>query len=443
MQRANPSHVVVIGGGVIGVTTAAALARGGLRVTLLERSASLGSGATARNGAQLSYCYSDALGTPSILRELPGLLAGFDPSFRVQNSLRPDFLRWALQFLQNCTAARFLLNTRAVFDLAKHSRAALADLLLRHPELRFKHTKTGKLHLYDAPDRFAAARAIAEFKREFGGEQHILSAEAAVEIEPALATIQRRVIGAVYSPHDEAGDPSQFTQALAALAGRSHGLTVLTNTAARRLICDRRRIRGVETSTGLIEGDVFVLAAGTETAVLASGVGLRLPIFPMKGYSVTLPITARTPSVSITDSRARIVFCRLENEVRIAGLAELGRGDGHVHPKRVRVLLDAARSCLPDAADWRADPQAWSGLRPMTPDCRPIIGAVPSLANLVLNCGHGMLGWTLACGSAELATHAVLAGGANTSMDDFKLARFQRDYASSVSGCISAQGATE
>lgn len=443
MQRGNLSRVVVIGGGVIGVTTAAALACRGLQVTLLERSASLGSGVTARNGAQLSYCYADALGAPAILCELPRLLAGFNPSFRVRKSVRPDFLRWGLRFLKNCTTARFLANTRAVFGLAARSREALADLLTHYPQLQFKHTKTGKLHLYDAADKFAAARAVAQFKSELGGEQRILSEEAALEIEPTLATVRRRIVGAIYSPHDEAGDPCEFTQALAALACSTHGLFVLTNTVAKRFVCDRRRIRAVETSSGLIEADTFVLTAGTESAALASGVGLRLPIYPMKGYSVTLPATVRTPSVSITDSRARIVFCRLHDEVRIAGLAELGRADACVDPNRVRVLLDAARSCLPEAANWSADPHPWSGLRPMTPDCRPIIGAVPSLGNLVLNCGHGMLGWTLACGSAELATAVVLAEGASGMADDFDLARFQRSYAGTVSSRIEPRGATE
>jgi D-amino-acid dehydrogenase len=442
MHCATASRIVVIGGGVIGVTTAAALASRGLQVTLLERAESLGSGVTARNGAQLSYCYADALGTPALLSNLPRLLAGLDPSFRVHKSVHPDFLRWAFRFLMNCRAGRFLANTRAVFGLAARSRAALADLLTRHPELQFQHTKTGKLHLYDTADKFAAAKLVAQFKRELGCQQRVVSAEETIEIEPAVAAAPRKIVGAIYSPQDEAGDPYQFTQALGALVARKHGVRLLTSTVASRFVLEGRSICAVETSSGLIEGDLFVLAAGSESAALARGVGVRLPIFPMKGYSITLPITARSPIVSITDSRARIVFCRLQNEIRIAGLAELGRTDNGVDPKRVRILLDAARASLPEAADWHADPCPWSGLRPMTPDCRPIIGAAPSLTNLVLNCGHGMLGWTLACGSAELTASIVLHEDANEMADDFALARFVRSRVSTVSSRVERRGAT-
>ena len=149
---------------------------------------------------------------------------------------------------------------------------------------------------------------------------------------------------------------------------------------------------------------------------------IGLPIYPLKGYSVTLPATTDSPLISITDTRARIVFCRLGKQVRIAGMADLGRPNRIIEHARVHLLMTAARTCLPGAADWSADPQFWTGLRPMTPDSRPIIGATP-IANLFLNCGHGMLGWTLACGSAELAA-AALMGERQDMVGEFSLARF-------------------
>jgi D-amino-acid dehydrogenase len=394
-------HVVVIGGGVIGVTTAAALARRGSKVTLLERSETLATGATARNGAQLSYSYVDALGTPALVRELPRLLAGLDPAFRIRSSLRPSFLAWGLRFLMNCTGARSLANTRAVLHLALHSRDALAQLRLRHPELEFGHASAGKVHIYDAPEKLAAAAAMARVKNELGCNQRVLNVAELLQLEPTLAACKRRIVGAIYSPIDEAGDACGFTRALAVATQRAHDLTVLTGIAAQRFVMQGRCIRAVQTTAGTIDADAFVLSAGSDAAALAGEIGVKLPIIPMKGYSVTLPLAAGSPVVSVTDARAKIVFCRLQDRVRIAGMAELGRVDGSVEPARVASLLKAARGCLPEAAAYDADAMPWSGLRSMSPDSRPIIGAT-AVTNLFVNCGHGMFGWTLACASAEL-----------------------------------------
>jgi D-amino-acid dehydrogenase len=421
------SRVVVIGGGIIGVTTGAAIARRGLKVTVLERAEMLGGGATARNGGQLSYSYSDALAAPAILRALPGLLAGLDPAFRIRVRLTPQFLRWVIRFLANCTASRFTENTRAVLRLALWSRLALMRLRRRHPELAFHHATSGKLHLYDDAAKLQGAATSMQLKNRLGCEQRVLSRDETLAIEPALSVSGRRFAGAIYSPLDEAGDPQVFTQALASIAAREYGLELVPRTVAERFIVDRGRVRAVDTSRGAIEGDVFVLTTGPDVPALAQTAGLRVPVVPMKGYSITLPATQDAPLISITDTRAKIVFCRLGDQLRVAGMAELGRLDASIDARRIDVLLNAARDRLPVAAHWREDPQPWAGLRPMTPDCRPIIGAT-RIANLFLNCGHGMLGWTLACGSAELAAWWVAGADPGeesfASADDFSLARF-------------------
>ena len=416
------TRIAVIGGGVIGVTTAAELARRGLRVTLLERSATLGSGATARNGGQLSYSYADALGSQALLFDLPRLLCGRDPAFRIRVSADPSFLIWAGRFLASCTSARFSASTLAVLRLALRSRSALAALRERHPDLTFDYSASGKLHLYDSADKFQAAKESMAFKNRLGCDQRALSPDEVVALEPAVASWGREIVGAIHSPVDEAGNPYAFTQSLAAIAVREYDLTILTGVAVERFFLEGDRIRAVGTPRGVVEADLFVLTAGPEAPALARLVGMRLPIYPLKGYSVTLPATANSPCISITDSRARIVFCRLGKQVRIAGMADLGRPNRIIERRRIEELMAAAQTCLPDAADWSADPQCWTGLRPMTPDSRPIIGATP-IANLILNCGHGMLGWTLACASAELAA-AEIVGERPAMAEDFSLARF-------------------
>jgi D-amino-acid dehydrogenase len=415
------TRIVVIGGGVIGVTTAAELARRGLRVTLLERSETLGSGATARNGGQLSYSYADALGSRAVLFDLPRLLCGLDPAFRIRASVDPDFLIWVARFLANCSSARFSANTLAVLQLALRSRSALAALRARHSDLSFDHSTSGKLHLYDDAGKFEAAKEGMAPKNRFGCDQRALTSSEVVAIEPAAARWGRPIAGAIHSPIDEAGDPYGFTQSLAAIAVREYGLAVLTGMAVERFIAEGQRIRAVATPSGLVEADLFVLTAGSDAPALARTLEISLPIYPLKGYSVTLPATAGSPLISITDARARIVFCRLGNHMRIAGMADLGRPNRIVPRDRIDLLVAAAQTCLPDAADWSADPQFWTGLRPMTPDSRPIIGATP-IANLFLNCGHGMLGWTLACGSAELAAAEIL-GERQPMGEDFSLVR--------------------
>ena len=421
------TRVVVIGGGVIGVATGAAIARRGLKVTVLERGEMLGGGATARNGGQLSYCYTDALAAPAILRELPRLLAGLDPAFRVRICLTPQFLSWIIRFLGNCTASRFTDNTRAVLRLALLSRLALKQLRRRHPDLRFNHRAAGKLHLYDDAAKLQRATAAMELKNPLGCEQRVLSRDEMLAIEPALSLSGRAFLGAIYSPLDEAGDPLVFTQALAAIAARDLAMDSMPRTVAERFLIDRGGIRAVETSRGPIEGDIFVLTTGADVPALARTAGLRVPVAPMKGYSITLPATKHAPVMSITDTRAKIVFCRLGDQLRIAGMAELGRRDTSVDEQRIAGLLNAARACLPTAADWRENPHPWAGLRPMTSDCRPIIGAT-RISNLFLNCGHGMLGWTLACGSAELTARSVAGEDPSqesfAGADDFSLARF-------------------
>jgi D-amino-acid dehydrogenase len=414
-------RILVIGGGVVGVTTANALARSGLSVTLLEQSV-LGQGATHRNGAQLSYAYSDALGSPSVLRSLPELLFGFDPAFRAHLSFDPRFWSWLGSFLANCTAARFKANTLAILRLALLSRSSLAALTARHGDLAFDHCRPGKLHIYDDERKFEAARVGMTLKNPYGLGQRALSAEEAIAVEPALACTRRNIAGAIHSPNDEAGDAYLFTQSLASIAAREHHLQVLTGQHAQYFIKDGLRIRAVATPSGLIEADIFVLAAGCDSSALARTVGVRLPIFPMKGYSVTLPSSPGSPRLSITDARAKIVFCTLSERVRIAGMADLGRHDVTVEPDRIKQLIADAKYCLPNAAIWDAEPHFWAGIRPMTPDSRPIISATP-VSNLFINSGHGMLGWTLACGSADLLA-ALIMGEDPSVAADFSLERF-------------------
>lgn len=397
-------HVLVIGAGVVGMTTALALIERGRRVTLVDAAEGPGLGTSFANGAQLSYAYTDALASPGLIAQMPRLIAALDPAFRLRPSLDPDFLRWGLAFLRNATAARFRRNTLAGLELAVESRLALHALIARH-DIAFAHTIAGKLHVYRDAKGLAAAAELAGVKRAFGITQHVLTRDEAIAVEPALTAIRGEMAGALHTPDEEVGDPYRFcTGALAVLkaSGRFAG-------------CFRTRVSRIEArggkpairtdNGGRIDADAVVLCAGVGAAKLARTAGARLPIQPMKGYSLTAPPGRAAPGVSITDVSNRVVFARLGNQMRIAGLADLGVRDRTVDPKRFAALVGSARAALPEAADYDNIESRWAGLRPMTPDSLPVIHRIA--AGVFANAGHGALGWTYAAGAAERVVKLV------------------------------------
>lgn len=388
--------VIVLGAGVVGMATALSLIDDGHRVTVIDAAVSPGLGASHANGAQLCYSYTDALGSPSTLRQLPGLLFARNSAFRLHPSIDPDFLRWGLAFVRQCTESRFLTNTVAGLELAIESRQALNRMAVQH-NLSFDKDMPGKVHIYRNERSFAAARRIAAVKREHGVKQSELDADGAVAVEPMLAHVRDRIVGALHTPEEEVGDPYLFcVAACQALLAGGRG-SMLLDTDVIRIIAGRQP--AVETVSGKrIASDRVVLCAGTGSPMLARTVGAGLPIQPMKGYSITAEPGVAAPNVCVTDVANRIVFAPLGNRMRIAGLAELGNRDRTVNQSRLDLLIATARAALPDAANYDAVDSGWAGLRPMSPNSMPVIKLIAE--GVIANTGHGSLGWTYAAGSA-------------------------------------------
>jgi D-amino-acid dehydrogenase len=396
---------VVLGAGVVGVTTAHALAIRGGSVCIVDRAAGPARGASFANGAQLSYAYTDALASPALLAKLPKLALGLDPLFRLKPGLDPSLYSWLAAFLREMTPARFARNTCAILELALASQSAM-HRLLEHTPIAFDHAVPGKMHLYhDRESLSAAARTIA-LKQSHGAAQEILTPREAIAIEPALAQVES-LAGVVHSPADAVGDARKFSEALLALCERELGVAVRFGDEVESIERrgDRWRIR---TAAGaVLAARRIVLCAGAQSRAIGGKLGLDLPVQPMKGYSFTASPGADAPGVSITDTRRKIVFCRLGGKIRVASLAELGVHDTRINPERMALVRTLARDALPRAADYAAIEQEWAGLRPMTPNSQPIIRWVdPALG---VNTGHGMLGWTLAMGSAERLAAAMPA----------------------------------
>lgn len=398
------TEAVVMGAGVVGIATAYALARRGVAVLIVDRAEEPGRGTSYANGAQLSYAYTDALGSPALLRKLPMLMLGSDPAFRLRPSMDPDFIRWGLGFLRNSTEARSLGNTLEGLRLGLESRAAMHALLERHP-LSFLHSMPGKLHLYEDAESLAAAAVMVEWKREEGAVQEVLSPAEAVALEPALASAEERLSGAVYSPEEEVGDPYLFCRALLDTLKSDYGVRARFGVKAR-LELREARPRVVFPDGERIEAERIAVCTGVDTPKLLEGTGIGVPIWPMRGYSITAPPGPEAPRISITDARRKVVFCRLGERMRIAGLADLGSRSTEIDPVRLKSLVDSARASLPGAVEFDRVVSRWAGLRPMTPSSLPVIRKAG--AGVVLNVGHGGLGWTFAMGSGERAAALML-----------------------------------
>lgn len=397
-------HVIVLGAGVVGVTTAYYLAKQGCRVTVIGRADHVGDGASFANGGQLSYSFTDALAKPGFVTKIPKVLLHRDPGLRV--SLSPALLAWGLRFLRECTSKQAASNTVAVLQRALRSAQLLAELR-NEVAFEFDHRKAGKLVLLASADELAAARASRKLKRQHGCHTEILTKAEAIAIEPALAHMRGDILGAVYSQEDEVADAQKFTSELGQWLESQGTVEFRLASTAKELLLRHQRIDGVVVDDDVLEADAFVVCMGVWSQRLLRSVGVDPHVFPVRGYSITLPPGDAAPSVSITALKHHMVFSRINGFVRVAGFADFtgfdARGDG----QRIDTLLALARDYAPDAADYdNAAISSWTGLRPMTPNGRPRIGAT-DIDRLFVNTGHGMLGWTLACASGYDTAQAV------------------------------------
>lgn len=397
-------RVVVVGAGVIGVTTAYYLSQAGCSVTVIDRAAEVADGASRANGGQLSYSFTDALAKPGFIAQLPSLLAGRDTGSRVR--FAPAMLPWGIRFLAQCTSNRAKQNTLAVLQTAMRSARLLQELRETLP-FDFSHRSAGKLVLLSSEESLRAAEASSRLKNEHGCETEILTAAEAVRLERSLGSITNPFVGAVYSRYDEVADARMFTIRMKEWLESNAAVQFLMGSDVERIPSLKNQVRSVCVGGQEIEADATVICAGAWSRDLLQPLGIDPQIYPVRGYSVTLPEGERSPLVSVTALKQRIVFSRINGIMRIAGFADFAGFSTRDDGQRIDALIDVARSFAPLAADYAASERhQWGGFRPMTPDGRPRTG--PTRVNgLFLNTGHGMLGWTLACASGYDVAQAV------------------------------------
>ena len=430
--------VVVLGGGVIGVTTAWALARQGAEVTVVDRQAAVAMETSYANAGQVSPGYSTPWAAPGIpLKAMRWLFQRHAPL-----AIRPDGSlfqwRWMAAMLANCSAQRYAVNKERMMRLSEYSRDCLRAWRAE-TGIAYDERSGGTLQLFRTQAQLDAAARDVAVLQECGVPYELLDCQGVNRVEPALARAEVPLSGGLRLPNDETGDCHQFTTRLAERAS-AMGVRFRQGCGVDALQCDGRRITGVALSGGsgeVLQADRYVLAAGSYSRDLLLPLGLDIPVYPVKGYSLTIPLRddSLAPQSTVLDETYKIALTRLGDRIRVGGMAELAGFDLSLNPRRRATLEKVTRELFPGGDLPHAE--FWTGLRPMTPDGTPLVGATP-LENLFLNTGHGTLGWTMACGSAQLLADQISGRQSAIRTEGLDMGRYGKRGATSRPGRLAA-----
>ena len=407
--------VIVLGAGVIGVSSAWYLSKLGHDVVVVDRQPAAGLETSFANGAQISVSQSEPWAAPSAPMKVIKWLFKEDAPLLFRPQLDWQQLSWGLEFLIECLPSRYRFNIQQMVNLGLYSRQSL-QALRAETGIEYDHLTRGIMQFYTEESDYAGAAEACALLSQYGIERHVVSREEAVRIEPALASLGHKLRGASYAESDESGDAFKFTQNLSKLA-EARGVKFMYDTAIETLCVDKRteggRISSVmvkqkdSVSVEAMSADAYVVCLGSYSTPMLKTIGITIPVYPAKGYSATLVTEgfSGAPHVSLTDEAMKIVFSRVGDRMRIAGTAELAGYSTELNMVRCEALIRRARELFPDAADYDR-PQYWAGLRPSTPSNRPLIGRA-NYSNLFLNTGHGTLGWTEGPGSGRALADLV------------------------------------
>ena len=423
--------VLVLGGGVIGVTSAYYLARAGAEVTVLDRQDAPASETSFANAGQVSPGYSTPWAAPGIpLKALKWMLQEHAPlAVRLDGSLFQ--LRWMAQMLRNCSAQRYAVNKERMMRVAEYSRSCLQQLRA-DTGIAYEQRTGGTLQLFRTQAQLDAVGRDVAVLRECAVPFELLDRDQLAQVEPALAQARDRLTGGLRLPKDETGDCHRFTNELARIAN-GLGVELRFNQNVDGLVVEGGRIAGVRVNGELLTADRYVMAFGSYSRQALEPLGLDLPVYPVKGYSLTVPLgnPALAPQSTVLDETYKIAVTRFDDRIRVGGMAELGGFDLRLDPRRRATLELVVNDLFPGGDVARAS--FWTGLRPMTPDGTPIIGAT-RYSNLFLNTGHGTLGWTMACGSGRLIADLITGRSPEISTDGLALDRYTHRPARHLGG---------
>lgn len=402
--------IAIIGAGVVGVTTAYMLAKSGHEVSVFDREPRAAMESSFANGGQLSYGFASPMGTPNLLKKVPGILLGSDPAFRMPSTLSLDFMKWSLKFLGHCQPKQSQIDARALAALAQRSGTVFEEVL-SEISFEFGHRKANKLVLLRKEKDLRKAAASSE-----APSHEVLSWGACLEREPTLRNYKGEAAGGLWIEGDEVGDAARFSEQMVKHCESAFGVRFAFNTDVTGVTATQHGKRELTLSTGDREAfEAVVVCTGVAGTQLLNSLDIRLPIYPVMGYSLTAPVGSSPPDAAITDASYKIVFSRIGDQIRIAGFADFGIASEERRRQRVQDLIRTVRTLIPEVADYSKIQSTWIGARPATPSSLPIVRQSKA-PGVYLNMGHGMFGWTLSAGAAKSladiigpATHASRA----------------------------------
>ncbi|MER8523888.1 D-amino acid dehydrogenase [Mesorhizobium sp. M0644] len=398
--------ILVLGAGVVGTAAAYYLASDGHEVTVIERHPAAARGTSRSNAGLVSPGDATAWASPAALKTFLRGLYNHDLGIKVRLRFDPYFFAWSLRFLRQCTHKRMRANTDVKLRLALYSRDCI-NAVSAETGIHYDERKKGILYFFRSQQSFDTGTDNYRYLGEHGLPIEIVGRDRLVELEPGLAGAKDKIAGGVYSPIDQTGDSSQFTQNLAAYAAEKLGVQFLYGTTVEGLDIDGDRVRAVMTSTGAVAGDAVVISMGPESGLLGRRYGIDLPVYPVKGYTVTVPLEdeSKGPIMGGADEDRLIGYSRLGNRLRMSSTAEFTGFDRTFKPRDFNSILNTGKDLFPGAFD-ESKAELWAGLRPMMPNSVPVIGRA-RYDNLYLDTGHGHLGWTMACGSGKFLADVV------------------------------------
>jgi D-amino-acid dehydrogenase len=418
--------VIVLGSGVIGVSTAYYLARAGHEVTVVDRQSEPAQETSFANAGEVSPGYSSPWAGPGVpVKAIKWLLMRHGPLV-IWPKLDPVMWWWMLKMLRNCTAERYAINKSRMIPIAEYSRDSLRALRTE-TGIKYDERSRGTLQLFRKQKQLDGTGDDIAVLKQYGVPYEVLDRNGCIGAEPALAGVKEKFVGGLRLPQDETGDCHMFTQALAKEAARL-GVQFKFNTIIERLVADGDKITGVATSVGLLQADAYVAALGSWSPRLLKPIGISVPVYPVKGYSITVPVTDAdgAPVSTVMDESYKVAITRLGDRIRVGGTAEISGYSDRLDAARRATLDHSLTDMFPRGGDL-GKATFWSGLRPMTPDGPPVIGAT-RYNNLHLNTGHGTLGWTMACGSGRVLADLMSGRKPDIDVSELSVSRYEHRF---------------
>ncbi|EXG66373.1 D-amino acid dehydrogenase [Acinetobacter baumannii] len=419
-------RVIVLGSGVIGVASAYYLARQGAEVTVLDRQSGPAEETSFGNAGQISPGYSTPWAAPGIPFKAVKWMFQHHAQLAINLDGSMWQLQWMAQMLKNCNPQSYAVNKERMMRVAEYSRDCLRELR-KDTGIHYENRAKGTLQLFRKEAQMEAVQRDISVLEECGVSYELLNGNELGRVEPALANAQDKLVGGLHLPNDETGDCYLFTNALAQIA-KELGVNFQFNQNVEKLIVEGDQIKGVQVNGKVLTADRYVLAFGSYSRDFLKPLDLQLPVYPVKGYSLTIPIVdpAFAPQSTVLDETYKIAITRFDQRIRVGGMAELSGFNLGLNEDRRATLQMVTQDLFPGGDMEQAS--FWTGLRPMTPDSTPIIGAT-RFKNLFLNTGHGTLGWTMACGSGKLISDIVLNHKTDISTDGLSIQRYSHAHA--------------